>query len=132
MAGKLKRITAADANTRKLLCKNGHVGLWVEERTGPGKESRRCNQCARDRARTAIYGITPKAFAQLKAANPVCGICGGNGEDHGRKILEIDHDHTTGEIRGMLCRRCNIFLGHYEHKKALILAIERYLKWHQS
>ena len=35
--------------------------------------------------------------------------------------LQIDHDHTTGRIRGLLCTRCNVNLGGYE-------AIAPYLK----
>lgn len=36
-----------------------------------------------------------------------CGICGTN-----RGTLFIDHDHTTGELRGLLCASCNSFVGH--------------------
>jgi hypothetical protein len=37
---------------------------------------------------------------------------------HGR--LFIDHDHRTGMLRGLLCNRCNSFIGHYEKRKKLV------------
>lgn len=41
---------------------------------------------------------------------------------HGR--LSVDHDHVTGKFRGLICNRCNSFLGHYEKRK---LVVEAYL-----
>jgi hypothetical protein len=40
-----------------------------------------------------------------------CEICGSNY----RKV--IDHDHTTGEVRGCLCSTCNMKLGWYENNR---------------
>jgi len=50
----------------------------------------------------------------LKYQNGVCAICG---ERETRKIkgkiqsLSIDHNHITGQIRGLLCATCNLALG---------------------
>lgn len=38
-----------------------------------------------------------------------CAICGRPPECE--KRLAVDHDHSTGEIRGLLCERCNQGLG---------------------
>jgi hypothetical protein len=40
----------------------------------------------------------------------VCAICGGN---RGPNALALDHDHVTGDTRGLLCRPCNLGLGHF-------------------
>ena len=125
-----KRISPEEANESELACKRGHIGCWDYQENRRGfqrKPTRRCYQCSLDKARRTIYGITPEAFAQLKVDNPCCGICGGDGKDCGMGILEIDHDHNTGEIRGLLCRKCNIFLGHYESRRHLMDAVEGYL-----
>jgi hypothetical protein len=48
----------------------------------------------------------------------------------------LDHNHTTGELRGFLCRRCNFLLGFIEAAdapldvlKALLQNAEVYLKY---
>lgn len=43
---------------------------------------------------------------------------------NGTDAIAVDHDHATGEIRGLLCRRCNSGLGWYEARRA---AIDQYL-----
>jgi hypothetical protein len=58
----------------------------------------------------AAYGLTDKNVEKiLQRQQGLCGICGGDiGEG------QIDHDHVTGRVRGILCRGCNVSLGHYE------------------
>jgi hypothetical protein len=47
----------------------------------------------------------------LQAQNGKCSICGSfpNG-----KRLSIDHNHSTGKIRGLLCSHCNLALGLFQ------------------
>jgi hypothetical protein len=57
------------------------------------------------------YGITLEEYYKLKEfQNGGCAICGRQEEPDGRK-LSIDHDHTTGIVRGILCYSCNRALG---------------------
>jgi len=54
------------------------------------------------------YGITEQAYALMEAEQQgLCRICGKKDS----KRLSVDHNHTTGKIRGLLCRRCNSALG---------------------
>lgn len=52
----------------------------------------------------------------LKSQDGKCAICGavsGHTTKRGSKAkLAVDHDHKTGEIRGLLCNRCNRGLGY--------------------
>ena len=77
------------------------------------------------------YDITLDNYNQiLKKQNGVCAMCKTLPiEKHHRSKkylpLAVDHDHKTGKIRGLLCRRCNQALGKYETHKDNIL---QYLK----
>lgn len=55
----------------------------------------------------------------------VCCICGREPEP-GRR-LSIDHDHESGEIRGLLCRGCNYGIGCLKDSVALLEAAIAYL-----
>jgi len=58
------------------------------------------------------YGITPvEKDAMLAQQNYSCAVCRtvSSGGNHG---WHTDHDHVTGMIRGILCRSCNLVLGH--------------------
>jgi hypothetical protein len=69
------------------------------------------------------YGLTEEDFANLLAnQDNMCAICGQH--NPGAKGWQIDHDHATGEVRGILCISCNTKLGWYENRKD---SIENYL-----
>lgn len=57
--------------------------------------------------RAKKYGITVEFLDSL---GDVCSVCGGDGRNS-RGTIHIDHDHNTGEVRGVLCMRCNQALG---------------------
>ncbi|MCC3775174.1 endonuclease VII domain-containing protein [Streptomyces sp. UNOB3_S3] len=60
---------------------------------------------ARHEARIqATYGLLPGEYTQLfQLQEGRCAICGGTR----RQRLSVDHCHTTGLVRGLLCRMCN-------------------------
>lgn len=66
---------------------------------------------AHDQHLQATYGITIEDYdALLKDAGGACWICGGGTS---KRHFAVDHDHKTGEVRGVLCATCNKTLGKF-------------------
>ena len=66
------------------------------------------------------YKLPLEKYKQmLKEQNNLCAICG---MPETRKLpksdkvrsLTIDHNHETGEVRGLLCHHCNVGIGHFK------------------
>lgn len=65
------------------------------------------------------YGITPIVYDKMfENQNGVCAICGKKETKHDRygniKNLQVDHNHKTGKIRGLLCFMCNAGVGMFD------------------
>lgn len=59
-----------------------------------------------------LYGITLDDYDRmLIEQNSCCAICKALTPGRGHKHFSVDHDHETGEIRGLLCNHCNRGLG---------------------
>ena len=74
------------------------------------------------------YGLSLEQYDQLLAdQGGTCFICHkGNQGKLSNHPLAVDHDHTTGRIRGLLCSVCNSKLGWYEgHKEIIHTYLER-------
>ena len=75
--------------------------------------------------RLKYYGITIKDYNRMfMEQKGCCAICGKHQSEQ-KNTLAVDHDHKTGEVRSLLCSRCNSQLGWYEKLKA---NIESYLE----
>lgn len=63
------------------------------------------------------YGMTLEDYTALYTNQfGRCAICGKPEADDGRwKRLAVDHNHSTGKIRGLLCIKCNVRLGVLEN-----------------
>lgn len=72
------------------------------------------------------YGITLDDYEQmLDAQGGVCAIC--RNECVRREVLSVDHDHETGEVRGLLCHRCNTAIGLLDDDPDRLAAGQMYL-----
>ena len=76
------------------------------------------------------YGITLKERkAMLKKQNNKCKICSLKFNENNFKSKScIDHCHTTNKIRGLLCRSCNVGLGHFKDNTNLLTNAITYLE----
>lgn len=58
----------------------------------------------------------------LKEQNGACGIC-----KKEKKSLHVDHNHTTGKVRGLLCYNCNNGLGRFKDSIEFLYNAVKYL-----
>jgi hypothetical protein len=69
-----------------------------------------------------VYKLTTIQYsALLQAQRASCAIC------HRATKLVIDHDHTTGRVRGLLCDFCNKGIGFLQDSPVLLSSAIQYL-----
>ncbi len=88
----------------------------VDKRLSSGRMSR-CKACDANRYRERDpkkarlnhvkhkYNLSPEKYEEMVQATPHCPICGSE------EPLVVDHDHSTSEVRGLICNSCNLVLG---------------------
>jgi len=73
------------------------------------------------------YGITAAdADAMYEAQGGMCAICGE------RPAAHVDHDHSTGVVRSLLCFTCNSGLGNFRDDIELVRLAAAYLEMHEG
>ena len=88
------------------------------------------NPRGRANQRMRKYGISIERYEQMLAEqNGVCAICGSseNG-DKSTDRFHVDHCHTTGIVRGLLCLSCNHGLGKFKDSVESLRSAVRYLE----
>lgn len=80
------------------------------------------------RFQMAKYDLTVEEFdAMLQEQGYKCAICRRE-QCPSYGILSVDHDHSTGSVRGLLCASCNKGLGFYLDDPLLLEAAAQYLR----
>ncbi len=79
------------------------------------------------------YGLNLKQYLEiLERQNNTCAICKEKETitigKSGKMSLSVDHCHTTGKIRGLLCYRCNTSIGHLKEDIEIFENAIKYLK----
>ena len=73
------------------------------------------------------YGLTlDQHKAMYLAQNGCCGLCH---EPVEYDKTDTDHDHKTGRVRGLLCRRCNLLIGNIENNDRLLYDAFKWIGW---
>lgn len=103
-----------DKERKKSHCPQGHP--YDDENTRYTADGqRRCKICDYNRNRgkqfQEKYGLTVEQYQIMcLMQNNLCAICCEEPEGN----LHVDHDHATGEVRGLLCNNCNNGLGRFK------------------
>lgn len=118
-----------------------------KERNGTFRPSSACKECSAKRATKfyaretieqslrrrekyfiRVYGITMQNYNDLFEKQQ--GKCLGCWKHQAEfeKSLAVDHCHTTGKVRGLLCNGCNIALGNAKENSTTLRNLAEYLE----
>lgn len=73
------------------------------------------------------YGITVEQFNVMYDSQRGCCACCGKHESEFKRGLHVDHNHATGQVRALLCTRCNPGLGYFQDSTELLEMAIAYL-----
>lgn len=115
---------AADPEGYREQRKRERVG---EEERLRGDPERWMYRSLRQSAR--MLGVDPQeVLDRYEEVGNVCESCGWLGEPKPGKRVHVDHCHTTGRFRGLLCSKCNLTAGHWEDSPEHLRAVANYLE----
>lgn len=73
------------------------------------------------------YGLTPEQHENmLKEVDFKCPICGS------QRNLVVDHDHSNGKVRSILCNECNLSLGWAKDDPTILRRLADYAERHST
>ena len=131
MPSPLKKCAECDSLTHGLLCK-------------PCETKRRTKHyCKKTYQRfwqsKKKYGVDESGFEVLWIAfKGKCGICSNDlalprkGRGQQLDVVAIDHDHASGNIRGLLCHACNRGLGYFKDNPESLINAAKWVKNHEK
>jgi nitrate/TMAO reductase-like tetraheme cytochrome c subunit len=88
-------------------------------------------ETARERYLQQRYNMSENEYnARLLAQDNQCLLCGVefNHKDFGPDSPVVDHCHTHGHVRGILCNECNRGLGYFHDNPAALRAAALYIE----
>lgn len=139
LRGDCKTCNADDKRRRYLADRQAaiaRVKRWQQanaDRVNAVQRARRARPEVKRRAREEHlkrkYGMTIEEYGEMLAAQGGgCFICGRPPRDD--ISLHVDHDHSTGQVRGILCFRCNNALADFQEDPGLLAKAADYLDRH--
>lgn len=88
------------------------------------------NRHVRNNKVKRLYGLTRVQLAEMyEAQEHRCAICNVHESELNQRLC-IDHDHTTGKIRALLCHYCNVVIGQAREKIEVLESAISYLRKH--
>ena len=90
---------------------------------GRMQRNKKCRHCLRYKTK---FGITyPDVLSMIEDQH---GECPGCGKDLIENKACVDHDHDTGEVRGVLCANCNKAIGQAQENVEVLKNLVKYLE----
>lgn len=106
------------------VCINARTRKWYSEKGGRYHRERTLKKC---------YNLEWEEYiAMLAAQDHRCAICRTGIEALGdlrqKTMAHVDHNHDTGEIRALLCHKCNVGIGLFSDDAELLKSAVEYLE----
>lgn len=99
------------------------IRLLARKRHAANPERKRSTQLKTN------YGITLDQYREMYSAQDgKCAICGDHKPDNGKDGLVVDHCHTNGNVRALLCTHCNKGIGQFREDVLRLTKAIEYLK----
>lgn len=137
------------ASTEKIVCKRcktprDPLDFYFSSTSSTGRRGV-CKFCDRKRSKLrklsnrkswlqSCFGLTEHEFdSLLREQNEQCRICDVTltkfkSESGKSKTAHVDHCHTTGKVRGLLCGKCNSAIGYLQDDPKLLRKAAEYLE----
>lgn len=115
-------------------CSDGHIGVckacrsqqmkgWYSKTNYNSSTTRRAYKLK------TKYGITIDTYNYMMVMqSDRCAICLTDDKGDRYDFWCVDHDHTTGKVRGLLCHPCNTALGKFQDDQLILSAAVEYLR----
>jgi hypothetical protein len=110
---------------------------FYKDKSRKGGLTLRCKTCTRKRRKKISrradlkkrYNLSTEEYEYISfKQGHKCAICGTK-STNGRR-LSVDHDHSTGAIRGLLCQACNSGIGQLKDDPDVVIKAYNYLVIH--
>ena len=113
---------------------NKEISLFYKNKGNPSGYHHSCKDCMNKQKKETVYnrlyGISFVEYnKKLEEQGGVCAICG---NPPGGKALAVDHNHTTGKVRALLCTKCNTALGLLNEEPILFERALEYLEYYEE
>lgn len=108
---------------------------FSKSKHSPDGKQNRCRACQNIRLRKRNTGVDHETFLKLKEThNNTCAICLVHEKDFDSSWLKlcVDHNHDTGQIRGLLCTRCNRSLAGFRDDAEVIDRAAEYKRFYDA
>lgn len=124
-----KACYSKDNKKRRELPENKERQRLAQEKWRRDPKNKRSTVSSRYKAK---YGITLEGYEEmLDKQNKKCYICGNETYANG-KPLYVDHCHSSGKVRKLLCQPCNSGLGMFRDNPELLIKAADYVKEHND
>lgn len=121
---------------KELILKKRKDKYWAnrEEHSKKTKEYRSKNRhLERNRRLIKKYGISIEDFDKMyNSQNGKCATCNKLCPNNSRNGLYVDHNHSNGKLRSLLCSNCNRVLGLIAENKTTLENMIKYLEYHNE